>query len=94
MPEQLCSIGVGVGAGLELVLGRRRGGEERADGVELLGQREVRRARDRDLAVVELGARAHERQRLDAASPTSGGSVRSRGSPASATISPSRTATA
>ena len=36
-----------------------------ADGLELLGPGEVRGARDRDLAVVEIGTRTDERERLD-----------------------------
>ena len=54
-----------VGSGLEVGLGRGRVCEERAHGVELLRQRPVRGAGDRELAVVDVGSRAGERQRLE-----------------------------
>ena len=54
-----------VGACLEVGLGRGGRGEQRADRIELLGRCPVRGARDRDLAVVEIGPRADERQRLE-----------------------------
>ena len=64
LPEQLCSIRVGSGAALELVLPGRRRGQQALDRVELLGPREVGRAGDRELLVGEVRASARERQRL------------------------------
>ena len=52
-------------AALEVVLGRARLREQAAHRLELIRPMKVRRARDRDLGVVEIGSRAHDRQRLD-----------------------------
>ena len=64
-PEQLCSSRVGSGPhsrSSSVAPGLR---EQAPHGLELVGAMEVRRARDRDLGVVEVRPRAHERQRLD-----------------------------
>ena len=53
------------GGDLEIQLRRGRGGEQRPDGGELVGESTVRGARDRDLAVIEVGPGPHERKRLD-----------------------------
>ena len=68
LPEQLCWSARGRVAdepALELVLGRRRLREQRAHGLERLRPGEVRRGGDREVAVVEIVARARERQRLE-----------------------------
>ena len=52
-------------ARFEVGLGCVRLREQRPDDLELLGPGEMRGARDRDLAVVEIGTRADERERLD-----------------------------
>lgn len=54
-----------LGSTLELVLGGWGFREEAAYELELLGAVKVRRTRDRDLRVVEIGSLAHDRQRLD-----------------------------
>jgi len=51
-------------AALELVLRGRCLGEKASDRVELLGPVEVRRARDRDLGLVEVGPRSDDGERL------------------------------
>ncbi len=50
---------------LEVVLGRARLREEVSHGLELVRPMQMRRAGDCDLGVVEVGAGAHDRQRLD-----------------------------
>ncbi len=57
--------GRGVRPAFELLLGRRRFREQAPHRLELLGAREVRRARDRDLRAGEVHAGTHERERLD-----------------------------
>ena len=52
-------------AGLEVGLGRTAPSRGAPGRVELLRAGEVRGARDRDLAVVEVGAGAHEREHLE-----------------------------
>ena len=54
-----------VDAALELVLAGGSGREEPADDRELLGGREVRRAHQGDLLVVEVGPGPDDRKRLD-----------------------------
>ena len=65
LPEQLCSSCGGLGAALEVLLRRRRDSEDAPDGGDLLGRREMRGARERDQLVVQLRARADDRERLE-----------------------------
>ena len=65
MPEQLCSIARRADAALEVVLGRRRRGEDPPDDRELLGRRAVRGADERDLLVVEVRPRPDDGQCLE-----------------------------
>ena len=51
-------------AALELVLGRGRLGEERADGLELVRKGHVRRRCDGQVPLLQVVARPGERQRL------------------------------
>jgi formamidopyrimidine-DNA glycosylase len=53
-----------VGAAFQFVLGCRRALEERANGGELVGACEMRRAGDRDFFVRQIGPSADDRQRL------------------------------
>ena len=55
----------GLRAALEVVLARVGLREEALHRLELVRTMEMRRAGDRDLGVVEVGPRAHERKRLD-----------------------------
>ena len=59
-------------AALEVVLGRARLREQALHRLELIGPVQVRRARDRDLGVVEVGSRADDRAAPGSASPSSG----------------------
>ena len=56
---------VGTATALEVVLRRRRVGEDPAHGRELLGRRAVRGAGDRELLVVEVRSRPHDGKRLE-----------------------------
>ena len=55
----------GLRAALEVVLGRVGLREEALHGLELVRTMEMRRAGDRDLGVVEVGSRAHDRECLE-----------------------------
>src|SRR5207247_2658557 len=54
-----------LGAALELVLGCSRGGEQAADGCELLRASEMRRAGDGELLVGQVGSGLYERECLE-----------------------------